>query len=133
MSKTLAVGSLCVAIATFYSSPGTARSIDQSVVTGAERPGFYWGVMSPYATINIIYGRGEALTLFIPNLSENQFLPKKGDTCGFRYRERTISAMLRSTTLYLKRAPLVFSMRCNSGYSAGVDLEAERRHRSSIQ
>lgn len=116
MQQMLAVRLTCAAFLLTCSGAVEANSIVKAVVSSSERPSLYWGILSPYATVTVVYGKGKAITLFVPNFTEDQFLPSEGDICDVALKKMTISAMLRHTSLELEKAPVVVWMRCTSGH-----------------
>jgi hypothetical protein len=80
-----------------------------------ERPNAVSGVVSTYATADVVFDQGKTLTLFFQYFYKDQFIPKQGDICHVEYREGNIAGSLRTMPIYLDRAPLVNRIQCNSG------------------
>jgi hypothetical protein len=89
-----------------------------------ERPSAVSGVVTTYATADIVFEQGKTRTLFFQYFDTNQFLPSQGEICRVEYRHGRIAGSLRTMPIYLDRAPLVKRIRCNSG--SWVDTLSEK-------
>lgn len=102
--------------------------ISHGLIMSSEKPMYVSGVVSTYAMAEIVVKDGKTRTIFFQYFDVDQFIPVEGDKCDVHYQEARISGRLRSISLHLERAPLVKTIRCDSGsWSEALSDSAARR------
>lgn len=107
----------------FFILCGGCNSISQSdeltqkdfvVVDSSIRPTVVTGLIPTYAAFTVWAPGEETITVFVPYMAKDQFLPSRGDRCRIDFRLGTVGGVVGTLNLYLSKIPVADQFVCGA-------------------